>query len=245
MAKAAESSGISDWGTPDPRNVDAYPKATSLTPMTQWAWEFLRRRSDYRSMWENRVAPFLNGRGGFDELAIERHHKELTARARREQRGCRWQAPWLALQNRFQVSGDSAFCNITLDPRLERPPEFDGSVIPEVLFTDWVDPPKVLLEFDVQLPLELQLENARRLLTRRRDRLNEPANYRLPIDKFPRYLRLLDFDAENARDREIGVHLFPYYSGEKLRDAIRKTLTAASRWQDNYLIIALHPSDAS
>lgn len=238
MAKVTSSLVTSRWGTPDPRDPDAYPKATS-TPMTQWAWEFLRRDSDYRVRWEKLVQPFLNNRQEFDQEAIDRRHEAIVTRARQERRGFYWQAPWQALRDEFGVSGDSDLCNTTLDPRLDRPPLFDGLFVNEVtVHADWVKPPKVLLEFDLRWPVDLQLEYVRKLLTGRVNRIEKPARRKLRIDKFPLYLRLLDF--QDAPDKEIGKYLFPNLSGETLRDAIRKTFDAASRWRDDYLIIALH-----
>lgn len=38
-----------DWGVPDWRDADAYPK--KLDPRL-WRWEFARRRPDYRATWE-------------------------------------------------------------------------------------------------------------------------------------------------------------------------------------------------
>jgi hypothetical protein len=247
MAQATQPPAITDWGVPDPRNAGAYPEAISSTPMTQWGWEFLRRDSDYRRAWKKLVWPFLNGHGGFDEATVERDREETRIRASQERCGYQWQAPWRALHAEFGVSGDSDLCNVTLDPRLVLPPLFDGTYIKEVTrHNDWVKPPKVLLEFDVQRPLDLQLENARKVLTRRRDwLLGKPGGRKLQIDKFPIYLRLLDFHDTHTPDKEIGAHLFRNYSGEALRDRIRTTFKAARRWQADYLIVALHSPNAS
>ena len=68
---------------------------------------------------------------------------------------------------------------------------------------------------------------------------------RPPLGKFPAYLRLLDFQAIAASDREIGAYLFPDKSGEALRDLINKSDKAARRWQDDYLLIALRFPAAS
>ena len=257
MDQATSPVGTSRWGTPDPRDANAYPKPTSSTPRSQWAWEFLRRRTDYRCLWEKQVKPFLNDCSNFDEA---RHFSTSAIRKRREHRllgfgvvvvnhnteSC--PAPLVAHQDRFPVfSGNSNFCNFTLDPRLARPPLFDGMFIKEVrVCANLVKPPKYLFEFDTRLPLELQLENAYRALLRARARDGiSVRDVKLQIDKFPRYLRLLDFQDAAAPDKEIGDHLFPNRSGEDLRNDIRKNFAAASRWQDDYLIIALHHPDAS
>lgn len=261
MAKAAQSPLIKSWRVPDPRDPSAYPKATSSTPMPQWGWEFLRRHPDFRSAWWKKLRPYLNDQqDNFDQETIERHYEADRSEALRECRRFRWSHPSIALRDEFRVSGESVFCcNITCDPRLARPPLFDGTYINEVLFdgtyinevrqhSDLVKRPKVLLEFDVELPRDLQLENAGEVLNRRREYLYGPAqDHKLPIALFPRYLRLLDFKNAGTPDKEIGHYLFPpnNYSGENLRDKINKAFIAASRWRDNYLIIALHRPSSS
>lgn len=69
MAKAKSRRATNDWGTPDPRNASVYPKATSETPMTQWGWEFLRRRANYRERWQQAVKPFIKDNGEWDQEA--------------------------------------------------------------------------------------------------------------------------------------------------------------------------------
>jgi hypothetical protein len=100
----------------------------------------------------------------------------------------------------------------------------------------------VNVEFDLRLPVGVQLEKARRLLLRRQARHFPKARreVKLQVSKFQLYLRLLDFEELNTPDKEIGSYLFPSDSGERLRDAIRKTWAAANRWQADYLVIALH-----
>jgi hypothetical protein len=103
-----------------------------------------------------------------------------------------------------------------------------------------------LIQFDLILPVELQLANAQRLLLRKaRAYSYSVRSVKLQIDKFPRYCRLLDFEEATTPDKEIGETLFPNRTGEQLRDAIRTNLAAARRWQDNYLTIALHVPAAS
>jgi hypothetical protein len=111
---------------------------------------------------------------------------------------------------------------------------------------DPVKPPKILIEYDYSLPLEPQIEVTRLLLMERARELGSvKQRVKMQIDKFPRYLRLLDFQAAGASDKEIGRHLFPSAEGERLRNLIRDNLEQAQRWQRNYLPIALHPSARS
>ncbi|MBR0694067.1 hypothetical protein [Bradyrhizobium lablabi] len=49
MDEVALLPAMSQWGTPDPRNASAYPDTDA--PLTLYAWQFLRRRPDYRKRW--------------------------------------------------------------------------------------------------------------------------------------------------------------------------------------------------
>ena len=52
--------GRADWGVPNWKDKAAYPKGPDELTDTQWRWEFLRRRHDYRHAWETaaaRIAP--------------------------------------------------------------------------------------------------------------------------------------------------------------------------------------------
>ena len=51
------------WGTPDPRNENDYPAPDSTRP-AQWAWELLRRRSDFRKAWTEIIEPLCDPRTG-------------------------------------------------------------------------------------------------------------------------------------------------------------------------------------
>jgi hypothetical protein len=232
VAKAATEYSTA-WGTPDPRDPDAYPKVPG-TPMPQWAWEFLRRRQNYRERWGKVVRPFLSGEGGFDLSAVAHNSRDALIRAGRQQ--LHWAPPWEALRAEFRVFGAASY-NSTLDPRLAQPPAFDGLSTTVVhVHARAVGLPKVLIEFDTTLPIEPQLEGARRELRQVAGR--HPA-VRMHIEKFPRYLRLLDFGEDRTPDKEIGRYLFAGVTGTSLDDALRKNLEAAHRWQSNYLRIAL------
>jgi hypothetical protein len=238
MAKATTEYSTA-WGTPDPCDPDAYPKAT---PMPQWAWEFLRRRRDYRERWGKLVRPFLDGDGNLDLAAVQRHNLHALTDAAEGKPRRRWAAPWDALREEFRVYSNNASNIGALDPRFEQPPIFDGlSTTVVYAHAPVVEWPTVLIAFDVTLPIGPQLESVRRELLRQAKK--QPSALRMQIDKFPRYLRLLDFKEARAPNGTIGKYLFPHsVSGEPLRDAIRKNLEAAQHWQNHYLSIALHPT---
>jgi hypothetical protein len=194
----------------------------------------LRRNPDYR--WR------------YEQLIQDRGHKDIQEGE--DGRRVHWRSPAEVLRQEFRVVVSVARgTGIPPDPRDSRPPLFEGvEIVYEVeVQPDPVKPPKILIEYDYSLPLEPQIEVARLLLMKRAREWGsvEPRRAKIQTDKFPRYLRLLDFEEAGTRDEEIGRYLFPRKSGDDLRDTIRKNLTAARRWRSDYLIIALHPLAAS
>ena len=230
MAKAAKRPATSEWGTPDPCNARAYPSVSGTLP-TQWAWEFLRRRPDYRRRYEQ-----LIGDRGRRKTCETQDDRTTT-----------WRSPAEVLRQEFRIYPSSQ--NSSLDPCLDERPLFEGvEVITEVEVENDAPanlPTKVRLEFDVTLPVEPQLDTARLLLLQRAGEWSSTRRIKMQVDKFPRYLRLLDFEDAGASDKEIGEHLFPSVGGERLRNLIRDTLDAAQRWQRDYLLIAMHSSAPS
>jgi hypothetical protein len=98
MAAAGPRSDTTDWGTPDPRDAGAYPEPTSATLMPIWAWEFLRRRDDYRRRW----LKVTNDRGIKEECATE-HGREI-----------RWRSAAEVLREEFRICASGANATPTL-----------------------------------------------------------------------------------------------------------------------------------
>jgi hypothetical protein len=245
LAEATSGPAIIDWGTPDPRDAVAYPSVAG-TPPTQWAWEFLRRRDDYRRRWQH-----LNREQGHRAIlgndatvrSVSRSEADVALGAGETYE---WRSPREVLREEFKVY--PSLRNETLDPRESGAPLFEGV---EVVYEVNIQPepivlPKVGIEFDVSLPIEAQLNAARKHLTQKAKEWPSSSQRVKPSrKKFPLYLRLLDFKAAVTKDREIGAHLFIGEEGEPLRHSIRDTLKAARRWQNDYLRIALHSPAAS
>jgi hypothetical protein len=234
MAKGDRRSGTSSWGLPDPRDGGAYVKPAEA-PMTAWAWEFLRRRRNYRQRWDRLVGRFLNERGELDHDKIERERAAAEINAIRNKVSFEWTMPIAALGDEFGLDYSPISGNGLLDPRVSRPPIFKINRVVMIHRIDRVRPPKVLIEFDVELPIQPQMLAAQQELDRRAKRV-EPI--RMQVEKFPRYLQYLDFHDTGALDAIIGRHLFPGQNGEKLRNSLRNTFEAALRWSDDYRRIA-------
>jgi hypothetical protein len=237
MAEAVTCFATHDWGVPDPRDVGAYPSATAATPMTQWAWEFLRRREDYRRRWER--------------LNRDRGHKEICETEDEDGpvRKVHWQSPLEALRREFRICASRV--NSTLDPCNGQPPVFEGA---EVVYEieeqhDELVLPRVGIEYDVSLPLRPQIDAARALLAQKAKEwspLPQSKEVKPQTAILLRDLRLLDFAAESGvSDNEIGRYLFSNKSGDALRDNINKATKSALGWQDKYLRIALRSPAAS
>jgi hypothetical protein len=232
-----------NWGTPDPRDPDAYTDP-STTSMPQWAWEFLRRRDDYRRVWQARVQPFVDG-DRFNVATIARDNLEALHRTVLEPRV----PPWDALRDDFKVYGYPVYRtlhNRTLDPRIVRPPWFVGRGVTTVGTYGCVMPDFMrLVVIDLRLPLEPQWEDAKVALrlAAAGDGVTQASAVRPQDDKFPTYLRLLDFRESGSPNREIHEHLFPKLrdkSDEVLHVSINQSLKQAHRWQHNYWRLALH-----
>ena len=264
MAQAKQRAATNPWGVPDPRDADAYPTAASIS-FRQWSWEFLRRNPEYRRDWDRHVRPFINDRGEWDEAALTRALVEFenvkravaTAIARGEpvNKLYTWSAPLETIARKYGLIS-SALANGALDPRLGSAPIFAMDVAVEtiegwgsisLMRTVRLDPQSEFsVRLDPKLPIEPQLAAVRRLLTSRAAKARHAPARKIkpPLDMFPTYLRLLDFDDENASNSEIGKYLFKDRLGRKLHDNIRKGLEAARNWQSQYLLIAGHASQA-
>jgi hypothetical protein len=234
MAKAKSPRATSDWGTPDPRNADAYP--TRATSLPQWAWEFLRRRTDYREQWQKVVQPFIKDDGKWDFEAEDRG---------REGNAFFYTSPLVSLGAEFRIS--PSFGNFYLDPRSGCPPVFDHravELIGAVSSTAWFELPRIAFVFDVRSPPDPQFAYARQKFMKGAREWSLSHDQKLPrrptrhIQKYLKYLRLLDFKENRTPDKEIGSYLFPCKSGEELRDMISKNRNAARRCQRDYLSIA-------
>jgi hypothetical protein len=244
VAKAERQyTASSDWGTPNPRDPGAYPEPAT-TSMVQWAWEFLRRRDDYRRVWQKLVQPYVDG-DRLNMAVAGRDNLDVLRRALQEGRPFHRRPPWDALRDEYKVFSNPVSAtphNCTLDPRLGLPPWFEGIGVSVVVAdsSGIVPASKVVVELDLAVPDAPQVEGVLYALAAARRGARQPI-VRMRVDKFPQYLRLLDFQEAGTSDDVIAEHLFPDASGEKLHDLIRKSFASARQWQNNHWRIALHP----
>ncbi len=115
---------MAQWGIPDPRQASGYPADGTL--FVQWAWEFLRRRDDYRAQWSETIAPYLGADGEFDEAAWDR---AMEIKVRRPAMMAR--QPY-HIENPFDVLARNFGLHVSMggfDPRRSHGPAFEAHFI--------------------------------------------------------------------------------------------------------------------
>ena len=159
----------------DWRDPKQYPDPAD-TSLQRWAWEFLRRNPTFEA--EARAA--VNQWKADEPLA---------------------RAPLLPVLKKWGVVSAGAPVRFDVAPRLVRTSQQGDEV--ELAFT-LLRADRLLLEFDLDAPLDPQIERARQLLVANQ-RLNFPAlrRQRNQTEKFPLYLRVLDALAAGATHGEM------------------------------------------
>lgn len=222
---------MTDWGVPDWRDADAYPK--KLADL-EWWWEFTRRHPDYRKLWQETPAP---------PLPVEedvRFVKDV----------CR-------LRLEFQLSRLLDPRRSFSDLRLmkERHPVNYGHEPEHSPILD--DPAHVLYQaavgymnkraaqekeagiyhyaFDLSQPLPQQLKLAAASLKLRQERRFQKLNTRRPSpDLWALYLRALDAKDAEAKPTEMAAVFWP--GSQKQRSQAATTLKRARAVRDNFPI---------
>jgi hypothetical protein len=199
-----------DWGIPDWTNPDGYPGPRSH--ITVFAWEFLRRWSEYRAFWLEKIQPLIDGNGRMRIGAPEF-----------------W--PWHAeLKYRFGVEVPSA-------PWDRSPAYFAGNYVRwEEGQKIFLKEHEIAILIDLKRPLERQFlmaqeaaeeEQKRRQIKVKKSR-SAAVNYRA-------YLRVLDADEAGAKTGQIADLLLshsPGKAGNNLSRLVGDYRTAARKLRD-------------
>ena len=240
---------------PDWRNESMYPDPEKTTRL-QWAWEFLRRNPEYQQLWSARIAPKYDP--VHVDISLERigpnaTTQPMTTRVRtplNEHGGFHDLRPF---RDRFRITTVR-----------QNPSESEAKVRFDAQFIRYADGPmprgprngipttlhecEALVWFDLQLPLDAQLQNAKELLSRllkqkQRTLKNIPFSFRCRSEKYPRYLRLLDAKTAASADSEVAKVIYPRLSDEYPdyfgRHRVREDRAAAERLRDSPWCIAV------
>jgi hypothetical protein len=185
-----ELSWLPDW-----RDASQYPPVEG-TSGTRWAWEFLRRNPEYQKAYSELTHVVFHGHPS-DEAIMEETRRLFN------------------ICERFHLIDGVR----PPDPRSNEDPRLSFRAAwmrsyhhnkkhPEQTFP--VPEGKILIEFDLDLPLEIQFKHAKEILKR----AGVPAKKKYQPEKFPSYLRILDARTEEdpLSFEKIGEIVYPEFS---------------------------------
>ncbi|MHB1934587.1 MAG: transcriptional regulator domain-containing protein [Leptospirillum sp.] len=222
----SELSWLPDW-----RDASQYPPAEG-TSGTRWAWEFLRRNPDYRKAYSELT--HIISYGHRHESGSAPTDEEIMDETRRLFNIC----------ERFHLIDGV----MPPDPKRNENPclSFRAAWMrsypyrekhPDQIIT--VPKGKILIEFDPSLPVETELQKARKILREHKREID-----RFPTGKLADYLRILDAnqDRTNPSLSDIALVIYPRETeGRKpardnpVRNKVHENLQTALLYRDkNY-----------
>lgn len=195
----AEADAAARWGLPDWARPEEYPSPEETTD-PEWRWQFLRRRHDYRALWDgtphNKDTEHLGFRGnyrlgdlerfGLHRLIDPRHRLPAAPHSLFRHVGCMtvahdyWEYPlrygvWLGREGKFKEAEAVAECFVA-----------EGQATSEAGLVNY--------RFDLSKPLEPQLCEARKQLAG--EQVDFTDGYQLIArprrSNWPLFLRALD-----------------------------------------------------
>jgi hypothetical protein len=220
-----------DW-----RDKSLYPDP-SVTTLQQWAWQFLRRNSEYRRLWKEIVEP------EYDPKEAAESVKQLKKRA-----GLFpfmfWQyffrfPEFRIFVDQFKIvstppnpaesNANPVFLGNVLRYGLKSPSRYD-KVHPEL------DDSEVLVLFDSNQRIEPQLTAVKELLKKRAAATNN-IKFRATPKTYQKYLRLLDAKEARATSTQIAKEIYPHLKNDYTRGRhgerqVRADFVVAKRLRD-------------
>ncbi len=183
-----------NWGVPDYREKDDYPKPDDLT-LTEWRWEFLRRRNDYREDFLLHREEELNlpHRYFLGEDAVTPDSPDFRPHLSGSE--TKYGVHYLrdpAAASPGQGQFRRSYGSIVFDAK--------GEVLPKVLEQE-----RIAVTFDIREPLQPQFDEVKEHFERY---LHEHGviirQRRRHKDKWSLYLRVIDARADGATWEQIG-----------------------------------------
>lgn len=212
-----------DWGVPDWRDGGGYPKPNELT-LDEWRWEFLRRRSDYRTDYMRPEEKFIGeSKGRYFERAhkmnyvADPHLSCLDLKTHGEKLG-----------DIYPPYFDIVFLDTSLSSHYGYPwnDEKRPRVEPQPYHID--------LRIDLTRPLTPQFNRFRKLAAEAQKSWSKggKVSRRLRTDKWPLYLRVLDARASGASYSQIAHALLRHKkpTDQGTRDVVKQ----AEALRDNF-----------
>jgi hypothetical protein len=215
---------VSEWNVPDWRDPAQYPHPRDCS-LRQWAWEFLRRNPEYRSLWREHIGPFYDPAFRYQEQDVgpvgPAHGVPHNVQAE--------------LVHRFGLD------SFPPSPNDYRPPLFIRSGL---RYTGEREARLLLYEgqiaviFDLTRPIGGQMATARRLFVKEQ-RQSGHRKHRNRVRLFASYLRALDGVDAGATHTEVGAVLFGGQPTATRLFTVRDYWDAAGKLRDkDYLFVA-------
>jgi hypothetical protein len=210
-----------NWGVPDWRDKDAYPKPDDLR-LDEWHWEFLRRRPDYRKAWLLLAEKIYR-----ENVKSDPKTKPIEAP--------NFIACTLHGEERKKDPPRLFVCNPSAPKAPERLISFEKETYGHVTFDAreaWTIMPEeqdfqlsriIAISFDLKKPIEPQIEEAKKTFRKAREVVIELYGRdqieRKKKNLWPTYLRILDaLDANPLWERSDGP--CPKFPGKQTWKAI-------------------------
>jgi hypothetical protein len=270
------TTAISNW-----TDSDAYPK-WGKSSLRRFAWEFLRRNPEYQSDWDKylsicrSVLPHYDPRielsqSDYDKLEYSPDHQHFEPPRLGQESEDEWRSRvktgritalpiWYA--RKWGLKNTIYDPHYPYDSSFPHPNFIHTPSTVHILTENWPGfreggsiytlHPKTGIGFDMSLPIDLQIEAARKYLLGHQQYLIKndvvkPFPNSVPRKEWVVYLRLLDADATGAKPKEIAAQLYPeeedvypdYIPQKKVRTALKQ----AKKWRDKWylLIPSLQP----
>lgn len=256
-----------DW-LPNWRNKSEYPDPKQMNN-SRWAWEFLRRNKEYQQDYERfqvylqyheDKAPHtpLDVYAVCDPPALENETEDKYTK-RMAEADQYWKITPLPVALAEKHGLYHRAPHALIDPRKDDPARllFSTESSPSLLGSPggvfmWLREyaakrapvSEVVVKFDLELPIDVQIEKAKILLEWKqgdldKDGLIQPKKPRNRKEKYVNYLRLLDAEVCGVEVREMAEVIFPHienshsigYLGDK---TARNQLQAAKKMRDSY-----------
>ena len=204
---------------PDWKKATSYPDPDpDNTPMKQWAWEFLRRNSEYQADYQKLIS-FEYGK----IIDADERIKMMETNDYKE-----WSKLASEMQAKYCLDNciPSPECNFKIGI-LKLKGAYTG--LYEKIHKNYGEGTKRAIEFDLNKPIEPQLIKAREALQHFQKALElSPKRTRHDVRMFRDYLRILDAKTAKATNAEIEHTLYPDDENDT-QSKLKKGLRAAKQ----------------
>jgi len=224
LSQADRAVDIPAW-LPNWREQNEYPSPSTASRL-EWAWQFLRRNPEYQQAWEQHIRPHYDPSDLSEAIDSKSSHMRLRRLDRPQLEETR------VFQEQFRIGTHPPPAPSEPTAKLGfvaiRYAEIRGEYTPRI-------PPgddQVLMLFHLNLSIERQFADARKLLTSLRRR-----QFHASFDQYQRYLRLLDAKAVGASNADIAQVLYPtvenIFPAYDAKNRIRRDMRIARRLRDH------------